>query len=87
MRFGETGNNLGNLRTGRRRIRSDRYIEPHLLFLPCGVERRQIVEAFAETQAAELKKLGVTLTTLNKDQADYRGVDIAGPYKPDTYRY
>jgi adenosylhomocysteinase len=34
-----------------------------------------------------LKKLGVTLTTLNKDQASYLGVDIAGPYKPDNYRY
>ncbi len=34
-----------------------------------------------------LKKLGVQLTTLTKDQADYLGVDIAGPYKPDQYRY
>jgi len=34
-----------------------------------------------------LKKLGVTLTTLNQEQADYLGVDIAGPYKPDNYRY
>jgi adenosylhomocysteinase len=34
-----------------------------------------------------LKKLGVTLTTLNKEQAEYLGVDIAGPYKPDNYRY
>ncbi|MBL8743081.1 MAG: adenosylhomocysteinase [Myxococcales bacterium] len=34
-----------------------------------------------------LKKLGVTLTTLSKDQADYLGVDVAGPFKPDNYRY
>ena len=34
-----------------------------------------------------LKKLGVQLTTLTKDQADYLGVDIAGPYKPEHYRY
>ncbi len=34
-----------------------------------------------------LKKLGVTLTTLNQEQADYLGVPIEGPFKPDNYRY
>jgi len=34
-----------------------------------------------------LKKLGVNLTTLTADQADYLGVDVKGPYKPDNYRY
>ena len=34
-----------------------------------------------------LKKLGVTLTELSADQAAYIGVQVAGPYKPDTYRY
>lgn len=34
-----------------------------------------------------LKKLGATLTTLSKDQADYIGVEVKGPYKKDTYRY
>ncbi|NUO48605.1 MAG: adenosylhomocysteinase [Polyangiaceae bacterium] len=34
-----------------------------------------------------LKKLGVQLTTLTKDQAEYLNVDIAGPYKPENYRY
>jgi len=34
-----------------------------------------------------LNRLGVQLTTLNTDQADYLGLDIAGPFKPDTYRY
>ncbi|MDT4945575.1 MAG: hypothetical protein QOH14_2308, partial [Pseudonocardiales bacterium] len=27
------------------------------------------------------------LTTLTKAQAEYIGVDIAGPYKPEHYRY
>jgi adenosylhomocysteinase len=27
------------------------------------------------------------LTELSKDQADYIGVKVAGPYKADTYRY
>ncbi|MDY0309233.1 MAG: adenosylhomocysteinase [Castellaniella sp.] len=34
-----------------------------------------------------LKKLGVRLTTLSQQQADYIGVPVAGPFKPDHYRY
>ena len=34
-----------------------------------------------------LDKLGVKLTQLSKDQADYIGVPVDGPYKPDHYRY
>jgi adenosylhomocysteinase len=34
-----------------------------------------------------LAKIGVKLTELRKDQADYIGVKIAGPYKADHYRY
>jgi adenosylhomocysteinase len=34
-----------------------------------------------------LDALGVKLTTLSKEQADYIGVPVEGPYKPDTYRY
>ncbi len=34
-----------------------------------------------------LDALGVKLTTLSKQQADYLGVAVEGPYKPDTYRY
>jgi adenosylhomocysteinase len=34
-----------------------------------------------------LDALGVKLTTLTPDQADYIGVPVEGPYKPDTYRY
>ncbi len=34
-----------------------------------------------------LAKLGATLTTLSKDQADYIGVPEQGPFKPDHYRY
>ena len=34
-----------------------------------------------------LDALGVRLTELSKDQAEYMGVDVAGPYKPDHYRY
>ncbi|MBL8047997.1 MAG: adenosylhomocysteinase [Chthonomonas sp.] len=45
---------------------------------------KQLDEKVARLQ---LSKLGVELTTLSNDQASYIGVDVAGPYKPDTYRY
>jgi adenosylhomocysteinase len=35
----------------------------------------------------QLKKLGVMLTELSDKQARYIGVDVQGPYKPETYRY
>jgi adenosylhomocysteinase len=34
-----------------------------------------------------LDHLGVQLTQLSKDQADYIGVPVEGPYKPEHYRY
>ena len=34
-----------------------------------------------------LDALGVRLTELTKEQADYIGVTVDGPYKPEQYRY
>ncbi len=34
-----------------------------------------------------LKKVGAKLTALTKEQADYIGVPMEGPYKPNHYRY
>ena len=34
-----------------------------------------------------LKKIGVKLTELRKDQADYIGVKVEGPFKAEHYRY
>merc|ERR1712228_631253 len=34
-----------------------------------------------------LDALGAKLTILSQEQADYIGVPVKGPYKPDTYRY
>ena len=34
-----------------------------------------------------LKKIGANLTQLTKEQADYIGVPLEGPYKPEYYRY
>ena len=40
-----------------------------------------------EVARLHLARLGVKLTTLTQEQADYIGVKIEGPYKPDHYRY
>ncbi|HTB23528.1 MAG TPA: adenosylhomocysteinase [bacterium] len=40
-----------------------------------------------EVARLHLAKLGATLTVLSKKQADYIGVDVDGPYKPEHYRY
>ena len=40
-----------------------------------------------EVARLHLPKLGVKLTTLTDKQAEYLGVDKAGPYKPEHYRY
>ena len=40
-----------------------------------------------EVARLHLEKIGVRLTTLSKKQADYLGVPVEGPYKPDSYRY
>ena len=37
--------------------------------------------------ALHLAKLGVELETLRPDQAEYIGVEVAGPFKPEYYRY
>jgi len=34
-----------------------------------------------------LQRIGADLTTLSAEQADYIGVPVGGPYKPDYYRY
>ena len=34
-----------------------------------------------------LDKFGAKLTKLSQEQADYIGVDVDGPYKPEQYRY
>ena len=40
-----------------------------------------------EVARAHLEKIGVKLTALTKEQADYIGVPQEGPYKPEHYRY
>ncbi len=40
-----------------------------------------------EVARLHLQKIGVKLTKLTEKQADYIGVPVEGPYKPDHYRY
>lgn len=53
---------------------------------PLGVHTlpKQLDEKVARLHLAAL---GVRLTSLSKEQADYLGVPVEGPYKPDLYRY
>ena len=40
-----------------------------------------------EVARLHLGKIGANLTTLSQEQADYIGVPVEGPYKPEHYRY
>ncbi|MEJ2137327.1 MAG: adenosylhomocysteinase [Desulfofustis sp.] len=56
----------------------DKY-ENRVYFLP-----KQLDEMVARLH---LQKIGASLTALSKKQADYIGVEVEGPFKPDYYRY
>ncbi len=63
--------------------KTDEYVDedgkPEVKTLP-----KHLDEKVAELH---LEALGVELTELTKEQAEYLGVDVAGPYKPEHYRY
>lgn len=40
-----------------------------------------------EVARLHLEQIGVKLTTLSQEQADYIGVPVNGPFKPEHYRY
>jgi len=40
-----------------------------------------------EVARLHLEKIGVKLTKLTKEQSEYLGVPVSGPYKPSHYRY
>jgi adenosylhomocysteinase len=53
--------------------------EPKVMILPKKLDE--------EVARLHLDRLGVTLDKLTKQQADYIGVSVEGPFKPDHYRY
>jgi len=54
-------------------------LEPRVYTLPKKLDE--------EVARLHLERLGVKLSTLNKKQAEYLGVPVEGPYKPEHYRY
>jgi len=65
--------------TGKPTLSGTKYDERKVYTLP-----KKLDEKVARLH---LDKLGVHLTKLSKQQADYIGVPVEGPYKPDHYRY
>ncbi|PRY85258.1 adenosylhomocysteinase [Mongoliibacter ruber] len=57
---------------------TDQY-EPGVFVLPKHLDEK--------VAALHLAKLGVVLEELSQDQAEYIGVTVEGPYKPEYYRY
>ncbi len=57
---------------------NDKY-ENHVYILPKHLDEK--------VARLHLEKIGVELTELSKDQAEYIGVDKKGPFKSDQYRY
>ncbi|WP_243543936.1 adenosylhomocysteinase [Pseudodesulfovibrio tunisiensis] len=53
--------------------------EPKVMILPKKLDE--------EVARLHLERLGVKIDTLTKEQADYIGVDVKGPFKADHYRY
>lgn len=58
---------------------TNKYKEIQLYLLPKSVDE--------EVARLHLEHVGAELTTLTEDQANYIGVTVAGPFKPETYRY
>ncbi len=62
--------------------------------LYCETEKYEIGKVYTlpkildeEVARLHLGKLGVKLDTLSKEQSDYMGIPVEGPYKPEHYRY
>ena len=64
---------------GRQEIKLAEAEMPGLMALPKHLDEK--------VAALHLAKICVELETLRKDQADYIGVTVEGPFKPEHYRY
>ena len=58
---------------------TDKYKTGHVYVLPKSLDEK--------VASLHLPSLGVKLTKLSSEQAEYIGVPVGGPYKPETYRY
>ncbi len=68
-----------NATTGKDEVTGMSFEAGHVYVLP-----KKLDEKVARLH---LGKVGVKLTQLSKEQAEYLGVPVDGPYKPDHYRY
>ena len=60
-------------------LASNKNLKPQVYTLPKRLDE--------EVARLHLGRLGAKLTKLSKEQADYIGVSVDGPFKPDHYRY
>ena len=50
-------------------------------------QTENVTSAIKKVTQLHLAKIGVELTELREDQAEYIGVTVKGPFKPEHYRY
>ncbi|GHU90539.1 adenosylhomocysteinase [Deltaproteobacteria bacterium] len=72
-------NSFTNQTLAQMRLASDKSLEKKVYTLPKELDE--------EVARLHLSRIGAKLTTLTQEQADYIGVNVTGPYKPDHYRY
>lgn len=56
-------------------------------YICCHGNTIYLLQLDEEVASAHLEHLGVKLTKLTKEQAEYLDIDQGGPFKPDYYRY
>jgi adenosylhomocysteinase len=72
-------NSFTNQTLAQLRLATDKSLEKKVYVLPKELDE--------EVARLHLGRIGAKLTRLTREQADYIGVRIEGPYKPDHYRY
>ncbi|MDR3319762.1 MAG: adenosylhomocysteinase [Desulfovibrio sp.] len=72
-------NSFTNQTLAQLRLASDKSLEKKVYTLPKKLDE--------EVARLHLERIGAKLTRLTREQADYIGVCVEGPYKPDYYRY
>ncbi|MDR2055251.1 MAG: adenosylhomocysteinase [Desulfovibrio sp.] len=72
-------NSFTNQTLAQLRLATDKSLEKKVYVLPKELDE--------EVARLHLARIGAKLTRLTQEQADYIGVKVGGPYKPDRYRY
>ena len=72
-------NSFTNQTLAQLRLWQDKTLEKKVYTLPKDLDE--------EVARLRLGRIGAKLTRLSQEQADYLGIKVEGPYKPDNYRY